>query len=93
MAEPVSKVPYLNMSCQELDAELKITQANLEAAEEKQRGARRKSVGANLLLLGAGSLVDGPEKEVAVLKGTVIALTELIEAKCVIPALENDTQQ
>ncbi len=94
MAEPVSKVPYLDLTCDELDIELQLTQAKLEVAEEKQRSARRKSIGANLLLLGAGSLVDGPQKEVAVLKGTVITLTELIEIKCVVPKpLQSTSEQ
>lgn len=93
MAEPVSKLPYLELTCDELGTELELAQAKLEVAEEKQRSARRKSVGANLLLLGAGSLVDGPQKELAVAKGTVIALTELIEEKCVTPKIQEETQQ
>ena len=92
MAEPVSKVPYLELSCDELDAELRVAQANLTVAEMRQRNARRKSVGVNFLLLGSGALVDGPQKELAVAKGTVIALTELIDAKCVLPEIQNDTQ-
>ena len=76
------------MTCQELDTKLQITQANLEVAEEKQKSARRMSIVANVLLPGVGALVNGPQKEVATLKGTVIALLDVIEAKCVIPQIE-----
>ena len=37
----------------------------------------------NLLLLGSGAFVNGNEKEVAVLKGSFIALTESIDDQCV----------
>lgn len=91
----VSKLPYVDMTCDELSTELELTQAQLALAEEKQKAARRKSVAANLVLIGgAGALVSGHVEEVARLKGTVIAITEVIDVKCVQPATEptDDTQ-
>ena len=93
MAEKVSKVPYLDLSCEELDTELQLAQAKMEIAEEKQKSARRKSIGANVLLLGTGSFVNDVQKELAVAKGTVNALFELIEIKCVLPSIEEAEDQ
>ncbi len=65
-----------------------ITKSRLAVAEEEQRSARTKGAIANLVLLGAGTLVDGPEREIAELKGTVEVLNTLLISKCILD--END---
>ena len=56
---------YLDLTFEELGIEYRVTDAELIAAEEKQEGAKRKGLLANMFLLGSGALIDGPQEEVA----------------------------
>lgn len=56
---------YLDLTFEELGIEYRVTDAELIAAEEKQKGATRKGLLTNVFLLGSGALIDGPREEVA----------------------------
>lgn len=56
---------YLDLTFEELGIEYRVTDAELIAAEEKQKGATIKGLLANVFLLGSSALIDGPREEVA----------------------------
>ena len=81
----VSSIPYKDLSCQELIAEQRIEQEKVEALTKRRRGARRRDIALNVLVLpGLGAATGNSEDELARAKGRIDAIDKLIATKCVI---------
>ena len=79
----VSTIPYVKMSCEELEKELILAQETLAIYEKKQRDNRKRDIILNsIVLVGSGAITSDHESEVAKAKGTVIAIESEIGQRC-----------
>ena len=78
----ISSAPYANMSCGELNVELKIATAQRDAFINKQKGNRTRDILLNALYWGSGPTTTDHEEEVANSKGKVLMIEGTVANKC-----------
>ena len=74
-AIPVSQMPYINLTCEQLNTELVILDERLEALAARQNRNRVRDTLLNLFLkLGSGAVAGNEEAAIAQTKGERIAV-------------------
>ena len=79
----VSKVPYRDLSCAELQHELRVATEQRDTYVRRQKSNRTRDGLLNtFVLIGSGALTSDHEDEVAKAKGAVLAIEGEIAARC-----------
>ena len=79
----VSKIPYVNMSCSNLEMQLTQELSKLESLTGEQLSARNWDIALNILILpGLGAATGDSEDEIAQSKGRMIVLQDAYSTRC-----------
>ena len=73
----VSKIPYVNMSCSNLEMQMTQELSKLESLTGEQLSARNWDIALNILILpGLGAATGDSEDEIAQSKGRMIVMAD-----------------
>ena len=87
---PVSPLLYENLSCEEIDLEMRFVLEKRDALYKRQRGNRTRDTWLNILVLpGVGAATSNQEGEIAEVKGKLEQL-EREKARCIREAAEKE---
>ncbi len=87
-----SGIEFRNLSCVELDTELRIAGEQRDAYVKRQKSNRNRDMWLNVLLLpGTGALTSDHEEEVADSKGKVLAIERELSRRCADNSAETAT--
>ena len=79
----VSKIPYVNMSCSNLEMQMNQELSNLETLTGEQLSARNWDIALNLLIIpGLGAVTGDKEDEIAQSKGRMIVMQDEYSTRC-----------
>ena len=79
----VSKIPYVNMSCSNLEMQMTQELSKLESLTGEQLSARNWDIALNILILpGLGAATGDSEDEIAQSKGRMIVLQDAYSTRC-----------
>ena len=79
----VSKIPYVNMTCSNLEMQMTHELSNLETLTGEQLSARNWDIALNILILpGLGAATGDSEDEIAQSKGRMIVLQDAYSTRC-----------
>ena len=79
----VSKIPYVNMSCSNLEMQMTQELSNLESLTGKQLSARNWDIALNILIIpGLGAATGDSEDEIAQSKGRMIVMQDEYSTRC-----------
>ena len=79
----VSKIPYVNMTCSNLEMQMKHELSNLETLTGEQLSARNWDIARNLLIIpGLGAATGDSEDEIAQSKGRMIVMQDEYSTRC-----------
>ena len=79
----VSKIPYVNMSCTNLEMQMTQELSKLESLTGEQLSARNWDIALNILILpGLGAATGDSEDEIAQSKGRMIVMQDEYSTRC-----------
>ena len=79
----VSKIPYVNMSCSNLEMQMTQELSKLESLTGEQLSARNWDIALNILILpGLGAATGDSEDEIAQSKGRMIVMQDEYSIRC-----------
>ena len=79
----VSKIPYVNMSCSNLEMQMTQELSKLESLTGEQLSARNWDIALNILILpGLGAATGDSEDEIAQSKGRMIVMQDEYSTRC-----------
>ena len=79
----VSKIPYVNMTCSNLEMQMTQELSKLESLTGEQLSARNWDIALNILILpGLGAATGDSEDEIAQSKGRMIVLQDAYSTRC-----------
>jgi len=79
----VSKIPYVNMSCSNLEMQMTQELSKLESLTGEQLSARNWDIALNILILpGLGAATGDSEDEIAQSKGRMIVMADEYSTRC-----------
>ena len=79
----VSKIPYVNMSCSNLEMQMTHELSNLETLTGEQLSARNWDIALNILIIpGLGAATGDSEDEIAQSKGRMIVMADEYSTRC-----------
>jgi len=79
----VSKIPYVNMTCSNLEMQMTHELSNLETLTGEQLSARNWDIALNILILpGLGAATGDSEDEIAQSKGRMIVMQDEYSTRC-----------
>ena len=79
----VSKIPYVNMSCSNLEMQMTQELSKLESLTGEQLSARAWDIALNILILpGLGAATGDSEDEIAQSKGRMIVMQDEYSTRC-----------
>ena len=79
----VSKIPYVNMSCTNLEMQMTQELSKLESLTGEQLSARNWDIALNILILpGLGAATGDSEDEIAQSKGRMIVMADEYSTRC-----------
>ena len=79
----VSRAPYVEMSCSNLEKQLDAEVSNLENLSGEQISARNWDIALNILIIpGAGALTSDKENEIAQSKGRLVVMRDEHSIRC-----------
>ena len=79
----VSKIPYVNMTCSNLEMQMTHELSNLETLTGEQLSARNWDIALNILILpGLGAATGDSEDEIAQSKGRMIVMADEYSTRC-----------
>ena len=79
----VSKIPYVNMTCSNLEMQMTQELSKLESLTGEQLSARNWDIALNILILpGLGAATGDSEDEIAQSKGRMIVMQDEYSTRC-----------
>ena len=79
----VSRAPYIEMSCSNLEMQLDAEVSNLENLSGEQISARNWDIALNLLIIpGVGELTSDVEGDIAQSKGRLVVMRDEYSTRC-----------
>ena len=79
----VSKIPYVNMSCSNLEMQMTQELSKLESLTGEQLSARNWDIALNILIIpGLGAATGDSEDEIAQSKGRMIVMADEYSTRC-----------
>ena len=81
--DAVSKIPYVNMSCSNLEMQMTQELSKLESLTGEQLSARNWDISLYIMILpGLGAATGDTEDEIAKSKGRMIVLQDAYSTRC-----------